>query len=129
MEHGMSALRSEFSTIGGARSQIRRSGSGISLSFDFEGTGRPEEQSPQVLDFLRRQGATFDNVLSSEDADAMYKQLDLASIPAVFVYDRQGKLRERFQETDFGTPERPLYERVDALVTRLLQENDGGPRR
>ena len=94
----------------------------ISLSFDYEGTGRPEEQSPRVLDFLRKQGATFDNVLSSEDPDAMYKKLDLASVPAVFVYDRQGKLAARLQEADAGAAEKPLYDRVETLVTKLLAE-------
>jgi len=92
----------------------------ISLSFDYEGIGRPEEQSPRVLEFLRKNGATFDNVISSENADAMYKKLDLASVPAVFVYDRKGKLRERLQEAAVDSSEKPLYDRVEILVAKLL---------
>jgi thiol-disulfide isomerase/thioredoxin len=92
----------------------------ISLSFDYEGIGRPEEQSPRVLEFLRKKGATFDNVLSSEDPDAMYKKLDLASVPAVFVYDRKGKLRERLQEAAVDSGEKSLYDRVEILVAKLL---------
>jgi thiol-disulfide isomerase/thioredoxin len=94
----------------------------ISLSFDYEGTGRPEEQSPRVLEFLRKKGATFDNVLSSDDSDSLYKKLGLASIPAVFVYDRTGKLRERLQDTATDSADKPLYDRVEILVAKLFGE-------
>ncbi|HEX3998912.1 MAG TPA: TlpA disulfide reductase family protein [Pirellulales bacterium] len=94
----------------------------ISLSFDYEGFGRPEDNLPRVLDFLRQKKATFDNVLSSEDSDAMYKKLGIASVPTVLVYDQQGKLRERLEEAAEDSPERPLYDRVEGLVTKLLAE-------
>src|SRR3954451_24490790 len=35
----------------------------MSLSFDFEGLGSPEEQREPVLKFLRSQKATFENLL------------------------------------------------------------------
>ncbi len=41
----------------------------ISLSFDYEGLGQPEEVSEGVLAFLRSQGAAFDNFLSNEESD------------------------------------------------------------
>jgi len=94
----------------------------ISLSFDYEGIGGPEEQSPRVLEFLRKKGATFDNVLSSDDSDSLYKKLGLASIPAVFVYDRTGKLRERLQDTATDSADKPLYDRVEILVAKLFGE-------
>jgi len=93
----------------------------ISLSFDYEGIGKPDEQVPRVLQFLRDKGATFDNVLSSVDADTLYQKLQIASIPVVFVYDRQGKLRERFTEPPPGKG-LPLYEQVQAAVEKLLVE-------
>ena len=73
-----------------------------------------------MLKFLREQRATFDNVLSSEDPDAMYKKLGVVSVPTVLVFDRQGKLRERMQEAAEGSGEKPLYERVEILVNKLL---------
>ncbi len=94
----------------------------ISLSFDYEGIGRPEEQVPTVLDFLRKQHATLDNVLSSLDADSLYKKLDIASVPVVFVYDRQGTLVAKLQEAAEGSGEKPLYDRVEATVKRLLTD-------
>jgi thiol-disulfide isomerase/thioredoxin len=68
----------------------------ISLSLDFEGLGKPEDQQAKVLRFLERLGAKFDNVLSADDADAVFKRLDFPAPPAVFVYDRDGKLSEKF---------------------------------
>ncbi len=93
----------------------------ISLSFDYEGVGKPQEQSPRVLKFLREQGATFDNVLSSEDSDTLNQKLAIASIPEVFVYDRNGKLAGRFEEPTPGKGP-PLYEQVQAAVEKLLNK-------
>lgn len=91
----------------------------ISLSFDYEGLGKPEDVQQPVLDFLRRQEATFTNVLSSDEADVLYSRLKLSSIPAVFVYDRQGKLVKRFTASD---PSQPAftYQDVEQLVEQLL---------
>jgi thiol-disulfide isomerase/thioredoxin len=94
----------------------------ISLSFDYEGIGKPAAQAPRVLQFLREQEATFDNVLSSVDSDSLYQKLQIASIPVVFVYDRQGKLRERFTEPPPGKGP-PLYDQVQAAVEKLLTEH------
>lgn len=88
----------------------------ISLSFDYEGIGQPEDVREPVLGFLRSQGATFDNVMSHEESDVLYRKFKLSSVPAVFVYDRDGKLRERF--VDEGA-----YEQVRPLVAELIQES------
>ena len=95
----------------------------VSLSFDYEGIGRPEEQVPRVLDFLRKQHATFDNVLSSLDADSLYKKLEIASVPVVFIYDRQGKLFARLQEAADGSGEKPLYDRVEGVVEKMIAKS------
>jgi len=93
----------------------------ISLSFDYEGIGEPEEQQDKVLGFLRQQGAAFDNVLSSDESDLLYKKFNLVSVPAVFVYDREGRLRKRFDNEDSGA-EPFTYEDVNKLVESLLVE-------
>ncbi len=64
----------------------------VSLSFDFEGLPdtKPADDLPRVLKFLEAKHATFDNILSSDASDDLYRRFHLASIPAVFVYDRQG---------------------------------------
>ena len=94
----------------------------ISLSFDYEGIGSPEQTKPKVLDFLKSQGATFDNVLSQDESDVLYRKLELASVPAVFVYDRDGKLVKRFDnEKAASEAEAFTYQQVDELVEQLLQ--------
>jgi thiol-disulfide isomerase/thioredoxin len=87
----------------------------ISLSFDYEGLGTPESQTPKVLAFLRSQGATFQNLISSTPSDELYAKLKLSSIPAVYVYDRQGQLAKRFDGSKPFT-----YSDVAAKVNELL---------
>ena len=91
----------------------------ISLSLDYEGIGKPADVEPAVLEFLRKQGATFDNVLSNEEPEAISKKLRIASIPAVFVYDANGKLREKFTE-GASSKGKPVYDQVERLVDELL---------
>jgi thiol-disulfide isomerase/thioredoxin len=88
----------------------------ISLSFDYEGIGKPEDALERVLGFLRSQRATFDNVMSSEESDTLYRKFKLNAVPAIFVYDRSGKLRERFENEG-------AYEQVRPLVAELVKES------
>jgi thiol-disulfide isomerase/thioredoxin len=90
----------------------------ISLSFDYEGLGKPEEVREPVLTFLKSQGATFDNLMSNEESDVLYRKFKLNAVPAVFVYDRSGKLRERFESEG-------AYDKVRALVAELVKQQPG----
>ncbi len=93
----------------------------VSLSFDYEGIDKPEDQAPRVLEFLQQQGATFDNLMSTEESDALYKKFNLAAVPAVFVYDQQGNLRKRFDnEQAKSKEEQYTYDDVKALVAELV---------
>ena len=94
----------------------------ISLSFDYEGIGKPEEVVGKVQDFLVQQRATFDNVLSSEESDALYRKFKLISVPAVFVYDREGKLVKRFDNEEAKSEADAFtYEQVGEVVEELLK--------
>jgi thiol-disulfide isomerase/thioredoxin len=86
----------------------------ISLSFDYEGIGKPEEVRPGVLEFLEKQQATFDNILCSEESDTLRKKMELSSIPAVYVYDRDGNAK-RFEGEE-------VYKEVPALVEKLVNQ-------
>jgi len=97
----------------------------ISLSFDYDGETvvRMDEVRKNVLGFLEKQRAAFDNVISSEESDDLYRKFHLASIPAVLVYDRQGKLRQRFDNVHaHSKAEMFNYEQVEKLVQELLDE-------
>ena len=91
----------------------------ISLSFDFEGLGKPEEQRDKVLSFLQSKKATLENLLSTDPCDDLYAKLKLAAIPAVFVYDRHGKLAQKFDDS-YGGNKGFTYADVDAEVTKLM---------
>ncbi len=99
----------------------------ISLSFDYEGIDKPEDQAPRVLEFLQRQGAKFDNLMSTEESDELYKKFNLAAVPAVFVYDQEGKLRKRFDnEQAKSNDEHYTYDDVKALVAELVAAEKSG---
>lgn len=98
----------------------------VSLSFDYEGLDKPEEVKPRVLEFLQSQGATFENLMSNEESDVLYRKFKLGAVPAVFVYGRDGQLRKRFDnEKATNKSEAFTYEQVGALVAELLAEPDG----
>lgn len=90
----------------------------ISLSFNYDGAKNetPEEHQEQVLNFLRQQHATFDNVIASVPADTLYQKLGFksASVPAIFVYDRDGNAARQFEGPD------AKYSDVRTLVVELL---------
>jgi thiol-disulfide isomerase/thioredoxin len=98
----------------------------ISLSFDYEGIGRPEDQHSRVLAFLQEKNATFDNVLSRLDSDALTAKMEIPSIPAVFVYDRDGRLHHRFDNRHASRSGGPFtYKQVSAVVADLLERSAG----
>lgn len=97
----------------------------LSLAFDYEGIGTPEESLPRVRGFLEQVGAgDVCNMLSREDADVMYRKLDLTSVPAVSIWRPDGSLAVRYDD-DFAskTLGRPFtYADVEATVRQLLEE-------
>lgn len=97
----------------------------ISLSLDYLGIKKspPESYREPVLAFLRKQQATFENVLATESVDEMLDKLELGAPPAVYVYDRAGKLVKRF-DNEHATSEKDefTYEHVGQLVAKLVAD-------
>jgi len=96
----------------------------LSLSFDYEGFGQPEDTIPTIEQFLNKVGAQkIINFVSREDADVLYKKMDLVSVPAIFIWDTQGNIAKKFDD-DMATKElgRPFtYDDVTAVVSGLVQ--------
>lgn len=95
----------------------------LSLSFDYEGIGSPETAADQVRGFLASVGAgKIENLLAREEADAMYRALELDSVPAVYVWKPDGSLARRFDDDDakrrLGRPF--TYADVEAEVQACL---------
>ena len=68
----------------------------VSVSTDYAGIkSKPvESYEPKVLEFLTEQKSTLTNVLCSTEADEVFDTLSLASIPAVYVYGKDGTLAQ-----------------------------------
>ena len=74
----------------------------LSCSTDFIGISSkpPEYYEKQVRKFLSAQNAKFDNYLCTEAADEIFLKIDLASIPAVYLFGPEGELVERFDNDE-----------------------------
>ena len=88
----------------------------ISLSLDNEGLAPLDQVVPRVLRFLNQQRATIDNVIMLEDSDRVLRALQLASIPTVLVYGKQGQVLETVTPHHGESP----YVRVDQIVAAQL---------
>lgn len=96
----------------------------LSLSFDYDGIGTPEEVLPPVREFLTGVGASgIRNMLIREEADVMYRKLELDSVPAIYVWAADGALARRFDDDDAAKRlGRPFtYADVEATVQALLR--------
>jgi thiol-disulfide isomerase/thioredoxin len=99
----------------------------ISFNTDYAGAKDepPETFRKRVQDFLTSQRADLLNVLSSDPNDDFYTKIRLGGPPAVFVYDRLGKLVKRFDNSQVPkTPEFNYKNDVVPLVERLLAQPD-----
>lgn len=93
----------------------------VSLSLDyFGGKKGPEEVKEPVLDFLRKQGATFQNILASEETDKMLDKLEIDAPPVVIVFDQQGKIVKQFKD-ETGVGSFTYQDDIAPLVASLLQ--------
>ena len=91
----------------------------VSASLDFDGLDKLETYREPVLTFLKEKHATIENYLLSDDDTAVYAKLKIASIPAVYVYGADGKLKQRFDESS-GKPF--SYEKdINPLVEELVK--------
>lgn len=104
----------------------------LSLAFDYDGIGTPDDAVPAVREFLASVAAQdVHNMLSREEADVMYRKLDMTSVPAVFVWAADGTLAARFDDdTADTTLGRPFtYEDVAVKVRELLAARPAAPPR
>ena len=81
----------------------------------------PESNREEVLEFLQKQKADFIHILSSTADEKLYAQIKLASIPAVYVFEKSGKLAARIDSNSLPKGDREIsYEKhVVPLVERL----------
>jgi len=95
----------------------------VSASLDYEGLpSTPVEASrDSALEFLKEKQATIHNVIFREDSQTIFdEKLKIGSIPAVEVYDVDGAIRQRFDDSQ---PEPFGYEKsITPLIEQLIAE-------
>jgi thiol-disulfide isomerase/thioredoxin len=97
----------------------------LSLSFDYDGLGKPDDLVPPVQAFLEKVGAgQVVNMVSREEADSLYRKLDLVSVPAIMIWKPDGSLAVRYDDDmaarEFGRAF--TYADVEQTVTGLLAD-------
>lgn len=95
----------------------------LSLAIDYDGSGTVDDVLPPVREFLERVGADrVVNLIATEAADEMYRRLDLAGVPAVYVWRPDGSLAVRFDDDHAATTlGRPFtYADVESAVRDLI---------
>ncbi|MAT16843.1 MAG: hypothetical protein CMJ46_16410 [Planctomyces sp.] len=96
----------------------------ISLNLNYDGI---EDEPPtsfesDVLARLQKYDARMTNYICTQDSEAVYKTLDFDSLPAVFVYDKQGNLAKKFDNSRLESPddeftyEKDIIPQVRSLV-------------
>lgn len=97
----------------------------MSLSCDYAGIKNkpPEFYRERVEKFLVKQGAEFQNLLANVPSEDLFEKMKLSSIPAVYVYGRDGKLVKRFDNEQAKTEEDNFtYADVTKLVEELVKK-------
>lgn len=97
----------------------------MSLSCDYAGIKNkpPEFYRERVMKFLEKEQATFENLMASDEAEVVFDNLKIASIPAVFVYGKDGKLAKCFNNDNATTDEEGFsYADVSKFVEDLLKK-------
>ena len=96
----------------------------VNLNYDGTADAPPESHLEEVRKFVADQNATFENVICSDPDTDIYDKIDLASIPAIYVYDRAGKVRKRFDNdrAEYGDEGFTYEQHVIPLVEELIAE-------
>lgn len=97
----------------------------MSMSCDYAGIKNkpPEFYKERVLKFLTKQEATFENILCNVPSDELFDAMKLSSIPAVYVFGRDGKLAKRFDNEKAEKEEDNFtYDDVTKLVEELVKK-------
>ncbi|MEK6238515.1 MAG: TlpA family protein disulfide reductase [Planctomycetales bacterium] len=85
----------------------------VSVSFDAFGDFDLKKDGAEILAFLQKQNAEFNNIVAA-DGEATMKWLGVTGYPAVVIYDREGKMVAQLEGEDAH------YDAVGKLVDQLL---------
>lgn len=102
----------------------------VGLNCDYAGIRKkpPEFYRERVLQALTERDAKIINILCTEPADELFVTLKIDSIPAVFLYDRDGRLVRTFDnQTNKGGEFTYAADVLPALEKLLRPESPAAP--
>ncbi len=97
----------------------------ISLNIDYIGlkSKPPESYLSKIQEFLERQQATIINLASSERDEQILAKYEVSSMPAILIYDAQGKLHKTFTDSNTGEDGLTYAGDVIPVVEELLSSS------
>ena len=96
----------------------------LALNCDYDGVaGKPPEYyRPRVTEFLKQQPSGIEEVMLSDPLLDFMEEVELNSTPALFLFDENGKLVQRFDNDDADSSEDEFtFEQIEESVRRLLE--------
>lgn len=97
----------------------------FNLNYDGSKDSPPESSSDELMEFFSKHNADIVNLISSTPDEDLYKKLDLAAIPAAYVYGTDGKLQKRFDNETlaYGQEGFNYKEHISPYIKDLLQQS------
>ncbi|MEX2027476.1 MAG: TlpA disulfide reductase family protein [Pirellulaceae bacterium] len=96
----------------------------LTVNLDFIGLADepPETHREAATKILTEKGATFQNYLSSTSDTDVYAKLEVAAVPVVYVYGRDGQLAKRFdnEKDEYGKEGFTYKDHIAPLVKELI---------
>ncbi|WP_339733363.1 TlpA disulfide reductase family protein [uncultured Gimesia sp.] len=97
----------------------------VSFNLNYIGSkdSPPESNSEELMEFYSKQKADIVNLISSTPDEKLYESLNLAAIPAAYVYGPDGKLKKRFdnETLEYGQEGFTYEKHIEPLIDKMLK--------
>ena len=70
----------------------------LNVDHDKDDGAPPQDLQDEALEMLREKQISTENVICSGECDTVLESLDIVSLPAVVVYNQEGKLHKLFAD-------------------------------
>ncbi|HAH45005.1 MAG TPA: hypothetical protein DCM07_09135, partial [Planctomycetaceae bacterium] len=97
----------------------------FNLNYDGSKDSPPESSSDELMEFFTKHNADIVNLISSTPDEDLYQKLNLAAIPAAYVYGTDGKLQKRFDNETlaYGQEGFNYEEHITPYIKDLLEQS------
>ncbi|WP_298863417.1 TlpA disulfide reductase family protein [uncultured Gimesia sp.] len=97
----------------------------FNLNYDGSKNSPPESNSEELMEYFAKQKADIINIISSTPDEKLYESINLAAIPAAYVYGTDGKLIKRFdnEKQEYGKEGFTYEKDIEPMIDKLLKTN------